>query len=108
MPTVCRRRQTAINGAGEIGKTDFEPVAQYFDTGLFDAPHSVRNAVIGSVKKMGEKNPVPVLQWARKYLHHPNKEIRREICHGIELRGRTHPGDILPLLKELKLTKQRG
>ena len=26
----------------------------------------------------------------------------REICHGIELRGRTHPQDILPLLKELQ------
>lgn len=98
-------RQTAINAAGEIGKTDFEGVAQYFDTGLFDAHHSVRNAVIGSVKKMGEKNPAPVLLWARKYLHHPDKEIRREICHGIELRGRTHPGDILPLLKELQFDK---
>jgi hypothetical protein len=62
----------------------------------------VRNAVIGSVKKMGEKNPVPVLKWARQYLHHADKEIRREICHGIELRGRTRPQDILPLLRELQ------
>ena len=28
--------------------------------------------------------------------------MRREICHGIELRGRTHPQDILPLLKMLQ------
>jgi len=35
-------------------------------------------------------------------LHHPDKEIRREICHGIELRGRTHPQDILPMLKQLQ------
>jgi hypothetical protein len=54
---------------------------------------------------MGEKNPEPVLEWAKKYLHHTDKEIRREICHGIELRGRTHPQDILPLLRELEFDK---
>lgn len=95
-------RQTVINAAGEIGIIAFEPVAFFFDRGLFDAHHAPRNAVIGSMKKMGEKNPVPVLAWAGKYLHHSDKEIRREICHGIELRGRTHPQDILPMLKELQ------
>ncbi|MGX1929677.1 HEAT repeat domain-containing protein [Flagellimonas sp. 2504JD4-2] len=98
-------RQTSINAAGELGKTDFDAVVHFFDTGLFDEHHSVRNAVIGSVKKMGEKNPKPVLAWARKYLHHPDKEVRREVCHGIELRGRKYPGDILPLLKELEHDK---
>ncbi|MES2141155.1 MAG: HEAT repeat domain-containing protein [Bacteroidota bacterium] len=98
-------RQTTINAAGEIGKKEFEIVKHFFDNGLFDAHHSVRNAVIGSVKKMGEPNPKPVLSWAKAYLHHPDKEIRREICHGIELRGRTHPLDILPLLKELQHDK---
>ncbi|MDP1800714.1 MAG: HEAT repeat domain-containing protein [Bacteroidota bacterium] len=95
-------RQTVINAAGEIGIKEFEPVERFFDTGLFDKHHSPRNAVIGSIKKMSEKNPKPILKWAKKYLHHTNKEIRREICHGIELRGRTHPQDILPLLKELQ------
>lgn len=95
-------RQTAVNAAGEIGRHDFRAVRAYMDQGLTDAHHSVRNAVIGSVKKMGEKNPVPVLDWAKGYLQHPDKEIRREICHGIELRGRTHPQDILPLLKTLQ------
>ena len=98
-------RQTCINAAGEIGMKDFKTVEWFFDTGLFDAHHSVRNAVIGSVKKMSEKNPKPVLVWAKKYLHHTDKEVRREICHGIELRGRTHPQDILPLLKELQHDK---
>ncbi len=98
-------RQTAVNAAGEIGKTNFEIVAPVFDKGLFDEHHSVRNAVIGSIKKMGEANPVPVLAWAKKYLHHADKEIRREICHGIELRGRKYPQDILPLLKELQFDK---
>jgi len=98
-------RQTAVNAAGEIGKVDFYTVLPFFEDGLFDEHHSVRNAVIGSMKKMGEKNPIPVLEWSRKYLQHPDKEIRREICHGIELRGRTHPQDILPLLRELQFDK---
>jgi 3-methyladenine DNA glycosylase AlkC len=98
-------RQTVINAAGEIGKSDFDSVKSFFDRGLFDEHHSPRNAVIGSIKKMGEVNPVPVLNWAKLYLHHEDKEIRREICHGIELRGRKHPNDILPLLQELQHDK---
>lgn len=100
-----RVRQTAINAAGEIGKKDFAQVRHFFDKGLFDSYHSPRNAVIGSIKKMGEVNPIPVLAWAKEYLHHEDKEIRREICHGIELRGRKHPEDILPLLMELQHDK---
>jgi hypothetical protein len=98
-------RQTVINAAGEIGKADFKTVQHFFDTGLFDEHHAPRNAVIGSIKKMGEVNPKPVLQWAKKYLHHADREIRREICHGIELRGRKFPQDILPLLQELQHDK---
>ena len=98
--TDFKIRQAVINSAGEIGKIDFFIVEHFFDIGLFDKHHAVRNAVIGSIKKMVEKNPLPVLKWSGKYLHHEDKEIRREICHGIELRGRTHPQDILPLLKE--------
>lgn len=98
-------RQTVINAAGEIGKRDFEVVRHFFDKGLFDPHHSPRNAVIGCIKKMAEVNPGPVLNWARSYLHHEDKEVRREICHGIELRGRKHPADILPMLKELQHDK---
>lgn len=98
-------RQTVINAAGEIGKKNFEIVQTFFDVGLLDTHHAPRNAVIGSIKKMGEVNPQPVLCWAKQYLHNPNKEIRREICHGIELRGRKYPQDILPLLKELQHDK---
>lgn len=100
-------RQTVINAAGEIGKKDFAVVQHFFDQGLFDEHHSPRNAVIGSIKKMGELNPTPVLTWAASYLHHPDKEIRREICHGIELRGRKHPQDILPLLQQLEHDKTK-
>jgi len=62
----------------------------------------VRNAVIGSLKQMGEKDPGPVLAFARKHIHHPDPEVRREMVHGVELRGRTHPEDVLPLLEELQ------
>src|SRR6185436_1544028 len=48
-----------------------------------------------------------VIEWSRTYLHHPDKEIRREVCHGIELRGRTHPQDILHLLRELQDDKTK-
>ncbi|ADY51754.1 HEAT domain containing protein [Pseudopedobacter saltans DSM 12145] len=100
-------RQTVINTAGEIGKKQFETVQFLFDKGLFDNHHSPRNAVIGSIKKMGEINPTPVLNWAKTYLCHQDKEIRREICHGLELRGRKHPEDILPLLQELQHDKTK-
>lgn len=102
---VHKIRQTTINAAGEIGMYHFEVVTVFFDMGLFDHHHSVRNAVIGSLKKMGQKNPGPTLKWAEQYLDHPDKEIRREICHGIELRGRTHPQDILPMLEKLQHDK---
>ena len=55
---------------------------------------------------MSQKNPGPVLEWAEKYINHPDTEIRREVCHGIELRGRTHPEDILPILKKLQFEKK--
>lgn len=100
-------RQTAVNAAGEIGIVNFDCIENLMDTGLFDEHHTVRNAVIGSIKKMGEKNPEPVLAWAKQYLHHPDKEIRREICHGIELRGRKYPQDILPLLKTLQFDQTK-
>lgn len=100
-------RQTVINAAGEIGKVHFYLVHSFFEIGLFDEHHKVRNAVIGSIKKMGEKNPEPILYWCKPYLKHPDKEIRREICHGIELRGRTHPQDILPLLQELEFDETK-
>ncbi|WP_198515613.1 HEAT repeat domain-containing protein [Ulvibacter sp. MAR_2010_11] len=95
-------RQTVVNAAGEIGKFQFEVVSAIFDVALFDSHHKVRNAVIGSLKKMSQKNPKPTLAWAKQFLTHPDKEIRRQVCHGIELRGRTHPQDILPLLEVLQ------
>lgn len=104
---IDKVRQTVVNAAGELGKFHFEKVQCFFDIGLFDKHHSVRDVVIGSVKKMSEKNPEPVLHWVKTYLKHSDQEIRREICHGIELRGRPHPQDILPLLKVLEFDETK-
>ena len=100
-------RQTVVNASGEIGMFHFKKVQLFFDNALQDPHHKVRNAVIGSLKKMSQKNPKPVLQWADMYMTHTDLEIRREVCHGIELRGRTHPQDVLPLLKKLQFEQKK-
>ena len=83
-------RQTAVYALGEIGKVDFYIITAMLEQ-TFNVPHhSVRNAVIGELKQSGEINPRPTLKFAKIHLHHPDPQIRREIPHGIELRGRTH------------------
>lgn len=98
-------RQTAINAAGEIGMTDFNIVQRFFESALTDPHHSVRNAVIGSIKKMGQKNPSAIFSWIRPFFFSKDVEIRRIVCHGIELRGRTHPQEVLPFLKLLQFDR---
>lgn len=97
-----KQRQTAIFTWGEIGKQEFDTVAPLFEMALNDNSHKVKSAIMGSLKKMGEKNPHPTLIFAQKFLNHPDPEIRRLMVHGIELRGRTHPEDVLPILYQLQ------
>lgn len=100
-----RVRQTSVYALGEIGKKDADNVIKPFEKALVDKHHSVRNAVIGALKQMGLKNPVPTFKFAKMHGHDGDPKIRREIIHGIELRGRTHPEEVLPLLKELQNEK---
>jgi hypothetical protein len=72
-----------------------------------DDHHKVRNAVMSSLKKMGEKNPKPTLEFAKRFLDHPDPRIRREVIHGVELRVRTHPEDVLPLLIEVQFEQDK-
>jgi hypothetical protein len=95
-------RQTVINSAGEIGIIYFSKIKHLLEQGFSDPHHSVRNAVIGSLKKICAKNPKETIPFIKSQLHHSDPEIRREMCHGLELRGRTHPQDVLPVLKELQ------
>lgn len=94
-------RQTSVYTLGEIGrKMDADKIVGLLETALNDKHHKVRNAVTGALKRMGEKNPKPTLEFAKKFLRHPDPNVRQKIIHGIELRGRTHPEDVLPLLAD--------
>jgi hypothetical protein len=105
--TSERIRQTVINAAGEIALTDFAPVEHLFDIGVTDPHHSVRNAVQGSLKKAGEKNPAQIIPFCRRHITSPDPETRRTAAHGLELRGRTHPEDVMPVLRLLQFEKHR-
>lgn len=97
-----RIRQTAVYVIGEIGKTDAPKITGLLEQAMLDTHHSVVNAMIGALKQMGEKNPKPTLEFVRKFLKHPDPKVRREMIHGIELRGRTHPEEVLPILEEMQ------
>jgi len=100
-------RQTAVYAMGEIGKVDADAVFPLFENAFEDAHHSVRNGVIGALKQMCSKNSEPTLQFIRSHLDTPNPETRRELIHGIELRGREHPEEILPILKECQFEQNK-
>jgi hypothetical protein len=95
-------RQTVINAAGEIAIKNFPLVEHLFETGITDAHHTVKNAVQGSLKKSGEKNPKQIIPFCRRHITSPDPEARRIAAHGLELRGRTHPQDIMPVLRLLQ------
>lgn len=97
-------RQTGIYACGEIAAFDFPSVEELLTQGMHDPHHSVRNAMIGSLKISGDKNS-EILAFCEKYILSDSPEVRRLICHGLELRGRTHPQEIIGLLKKLQYDK---
>jgi hypothetical protein len=102
-----RIRQTVINAAGEIALDDFTCVEHLFDIGINDHHHSVKNAVQGSLKKAGEKNPMQIIPFCRRHITSSEPEARRTAAHGLELRGRTHPEDVMPVLRLLQFEKHK-
>lgn len=92
-------RQTTTNAMGEIGVHDPEVIGDFFDKASEDDSPKVRNAVIGSLKKIGQKHPGVAVEFAKRNVNNPNEEARRIAMHGLELRGRTNPEEILPTLK---------
>ena len=102
-----RVRQTVINAAGEIAVMDFAPVEHLFDIGITDPHHTVRNAVQGSLKKAGQKNPAQIILFCKRHITSPNPEVRRTAAHGLELRGRTHPEDVMPTLRLLQFEEHK-
>lgn len=99
-------RQTVVYAAGEIALKDFSAAQSVLERGLADPHHSVRNAVTGSLKNAGSKNPAAI-EFCEKHLQSPDPETRRLVCHGLELRGRTHPQEILPLIKVLQFDQNK-
>lgn len=102
-----RVRQTVIYSCGEIAINNFECVKEFFDKGMVDSHHSVRNAVVGAMKKAGEKNPSELLPYCKANILSPIPETRRLCCHGLELRGREHPQEIIDILKLLQFEKKK-
>ncbi len=94
-------RQTAVYALGEIGKRDFGAVEPCLASFLREANPSVKKGLTGAIKQMGEKNPRPVFAWARARLSGCDVDLKTRILHGLELRGRTHPEDLLPILKSV-------
>ena len=90
-------RQTAVYAAGEIDRTggscgtESDDVTRILETALADKHRSVRNAVIGALKRIGEKNPEPTLYFARTFLHHHDPMILRAVVPGIELARENAP-----------------
>ena len=94
-------RQTTVYSLGEIGKIHFDVVAKRLELFLHDTHHSVKNGLTGAIKQMGEKNPKPVFAWVRTKIKKCDPDMQKRILHGLELRGRTHPEDLLPIIKEI-------
>jgi len=99
-------RQTVVYAAGEIAVKHFENASELLEKGLSDPHHSVRNAVTGSLKNAGNKNPAS-LAFCEKHISSPDPEVRRVALHGMELRGRTHPQDIIGVIRNLQYDENK-
>lgn len=95
-------KETVIYTLGEIGKEEADDVLELFEEALNDKSLIKKNSITGALKQMGAANPKPTIEFAKKFLKNPDAKIRQAVLHGIELRGRTFPEDILPILKELQ------
>jgi hypothetical protein len=98
-------RQTAVYALGEIGKLDFSAVDTRLEAFLQETHHSVKNGLTGAIKQIGEKNPEPVFVWVKEKIKNCNVDMRKRILHGLELRGRTHPEELLPVIKDIAQEK---
>ncbi|MDT8358410.1 MAG: HEAT repeat domain-containing protein [Methanomicrobiaceae archaeon] len=95
-------RQTAVYTIAEIAIADTQDALRLLDLAVHDSHPAVQRGVGGVLKKMGKRDFPTVLQFALRYLHHSDPELRRIAIHGLELHGRTNPEDLLPLLRELQ------
>jgi hypothetical protein len=92
-------RQTVVYALGEIGKSHFDKTTELLERAFDDPHHKVLNAVTGALKQLGERNPQSTLTFIKTHLPHCTAKVRLKLLHGLELRGRTHPEDVLPILE---------
>jgi len=86
---------------------DLPTMQKLLESGLADKHHKVKNAVQGSLKRLVAKNPAEIIPFCKKYITSADPEIRRSVAHGLELRGRTHPEDVMPALRLLQFEKHK-
>lgn len=99
-------RQSVVYVCGGIAKKELEVVESMLDVALHDKHHMVCNAVTGALKASGEKND-DVILFCKQRIQDDNPTIRRLVCHGLELRGRTHPEDIINILKLIQFDNNK-
>jgi len=62
-------RQTTVYTFSEIGKIDANKAFEPLEIALNDENRVVKNAVMGALKQMGEKNQESTLKFAKKFLN---------------------------------------
>lgn len=101
-------RKTLILAAGEIGKRNAEDIFSILESGMNDRNEMVQKTAISVLKVMCEINPVPSLEFVSRLIEHENPAIRKGIVHGLELRGKKCPEDILPILRSVQNEKHKS
>lgn len=99
-------RQSVVYVCGGIAKSDLKVVEPMLDVALHDEHHMVCNAVTGALKASGEKNN-DVILFCKQRIQDDNPNVRRLVCHGLELRGRKYPEDIVDILKLIQFDNNK-
>lgn len=101
-------RKTMVLTAGEIGKKNAEDIFPILEFAMDDESEVVQKTAISALKIMCDKNPGPSLKLASSLIGHENPEIRKGIIHGLELRGKKYPEDVLPILTAIQNEKHKS
>jgi len=64
---------------GKIGKRDADFVFNYLETAIRDPHQQVTNAVMSSLKIMGEKNPKTTLKFVKMFIQDQDPEVQKKL-----------------------------
>lgn len=96
-----RVREVTICACAEIASRNFSVVEPLLVRGMHDRSRTVREAVTHSLRAVSRKNP-SILRFCEEHIVSPEPEVRGLICLGLILRGKTHPQDVMGLLKKIQ------